>query len=71
MQATSPLAQALNALLQERHGTSLTYFIRVRREGDTPRSYMKIARDLHEATGVLVSWNTVRRWVDDQAKAAS
>lgn len=58
-------AKTVDALLESKHGTTLSSFLNERRTDGF--SYERIARDLHDATdgAVSVTWVTIRNWVAD------
>ena len=66
-----PLRQAVDTILQDRRGITLESYLDLARGKDKPDSFEVIARAVHRDTGVLVSWNTIRRWVDISKERAS
>lgn len=63
----SHIEQTIDLLLQATKGVSLDEFLLEARGRDL--SYEKIARELEEATGVSLTWATMRRWINARVAA--
>lgn len=61
--ATSPAQVAIDGLLRERKGISLSDFINVRRAAGM--SWRNINLDLRDETSVDVTEKTIQRWATD------
>lgn len=59
--------QLADRLLQATHDTTLDDFLLEARGRDL--SFEKIARELEEATGVRLTWQTMRRWINARVAA--